>query len=98
MAELPRNLMRHLVLAEGPDVNGAAGALIPHGEIFPGDRGANGGRVGIEMFANEIKVAERGGHQNIGATATLDEIAHDVLSVADQVLRRCGRVIDVEGG
>ena len=47
------------------------------------------------MPAHQRQVAERGGHQDVGPAAARDEIARDVLTIADHVLRRRRLVIDV---
>ncbi len=47
------------------------------------------------MPTYQRQVTDGGGHQDVGLAAARDEIARDVLVVADQVLCRCRLVIDV---
>ena len=49
------------------------------------------------MFANEVGIAERRGHQDVGLAAAPHQVARDFLTVAHHVLRGSGFVVHVAG-
>src|SRR5688572_30054574 len=82
---------------ERPLVDGSAGLRIDPGKILVAHPHANAARIGGEMVADERGIAERCGHEDVGPAAALNEVARNLLTIADHVLRGSGFVVHVAG-
>ena len=95
MAEFPRDRRRRLVRAEGPDIDRAAGARIPHREEHRRDGRPDRPRSGVQDPRHRRAIPERGRQQDVGGAAAPGQLAGDVRPVAHHPLRRGRLVIDV---
>jgi hypothetical protein len=97
VAELFGDVVRRHVPAERPLINGSTGLLIDHRRILVAYPHPNAVGIGVEMFADEIKIAKRRSHEDVRPAPALDQVARELLAVAYHVLRRRGFVIHVTG-
>ena len=68
---------------------------VTHREVLGIDPHPDRRRIGVEVLAHQIDVADRGSHENVSLAAARDEEAHDILPRAHEVLRRRGLVVDI---
>ena len=59
------------------------------------DTQANAAGIGLQKFASEIRVADRGGHEDIGLAPTLNQVTRDFRPLAYHPLGSRGFMIQV---
>src|SRR5262249_9006832 len=77
-----------VVPAQGPNVDRAAAPRVLLWEVLLGDAHPEAFRSGVEVLSNELEVAQRRGHEDVGPAAASDQETRHLLAVAQHVLRR----------
>src|SRR5260370_24464886 len=95
MSELAGHSMRSFMRSERPSIKMAAGPGIAHGEKLVGKSEADAFRVGSEVLADEVKVAQCGRHQDIGLAAALNQVTGHRLPLPNHPLCGGGFVVNV---
>src|ERR1044071_3495577 len=96
MPKLFCNFVRRNMEPQSPLIDCSAGPLIAHWKIMLIDANADALRSSIEMPRDQLGVAKRSGHENVGLAAALNEETDDFLAITYHVLRRRGFMIDIQ--
>src|ERR1700682_3402409 len=81
MAEVAGDLVRCSTPPKQIDVDRAAASGILFPETHLGDASSDAGRIGVQVPAHQLQIAQSGSHEDVGPATLSHEIARDILAV-----------------